>query len=316
MEQRMPNPRTEPGRSADAGDRVLLVVPAEEASRGRDVITLSELLGALWLEKWLVLAILLSAVVLSVVYALFATQWYRAEVVLVPVKQRPGAIMESLGALGGLSSLASLAGFEFGREDTAEPIAVLQSRDFTGTFIEDQNLLPVLFAKKWDAAVGTWKGDDPKEWPDIRDGVRFFDKKIRQVDEDKAAGLVTLTIEWTDPVAAANWANLLVERVNARMRERDLREAERNISYLRRELSDSNIVTLQQSVGRLLESEMQKLMLARGSSEYAFRVVDRAETPKWRSWPKRLQVVILGSLFGALSAVLIVFLRHAGRRAS
>jgi uncharacterized protein involved in exopolysaccharide biosynthesis len=314
MEQRMPNTRTDPGHSADAGDRVLFVMPAEETSRGRDEITLSELLRAIWIEKWLVLAIVMLAVLLSVAYALLATQWYRADVVLVTVKQHRGGIMEGLGALGGLSGLASLAGVDLGLDDSAEPIAVLQSRDLTGSFIKDENLLPVLFAKEWDAAAGRWKGEDRKKWPDVRDGVRYFDKKIRRVDEDKATGLVTLTIEWTDPVAAAAWANLLVERVNARMRERALREAERNVSFLRREMTDSNVVTLQQSVGRLLESEMQKMMVARGSTEYSFRVVDRAETPKWRSWPKRIQVVILGSLFGAMLAFLVVFFRNAGRR--
>jgi uncharacterized protein involved in exopolysaccharide biosynthesis len=72
-------------------------------------------------------------------------------------------------------------------------------------------------------------------------------------------------------------------------------------------------VTLQQSIGRLLESELQKLMLARGNEEFAFRVIDAASPPKERVRPKRALIAVVGTMLGGMLAVLIVFLSHAIR---
>jgi LPS O-antigen subunit length determinant protein (WzzB/FepE family) len=104
-----------------------------------------------------------------------------------------------------------------------------------------------------------------------------------------------------------------VVRLNERLRERALREAETNVAFLRAELAQTSVVTLQQSIGRLLESELQKLMLARGNEEFAFRVIDAASPPKQRVRPKRAQIAILGTILGGMLAVFGVFLLHVVR---
>lgn len=316
MEQRIPEARNQQPSEAIAADRIVMFIAPDQATRDRDEIKLSELWRIISTEKWTVIAVWLLAVAGSVAYALLAVQWWRAEVLLIPVSQNAGAVssrLGGLGGLGGLEGLASLAGVSLGGDDAAEPIAVLQSRDFTRSFVEDQKLLPVLFHDQWNAAAGRWMGTDSKKWPDDRDAVRLFEKSIRRVDLDKQTGLVTLSIEWTDPTLAAEWANLLVDRVNERMRARALLEADRNIKYLRQELAGSNLVTLQQSLGRLLENELQKMMVARGAREYAFRFVDRANPPKWRARPKRAVIVVVASLAGAILAVLAALWRHSVR---
>jgi LPS O-antigen subunit length determinant protein (WzzB/FepE family) len=231
-----------------------------------------------------------------------------------PVASRSNqGLANQLGQLGGL---ASLAGINLGgsNSNTAEPLAVLRSREFAREFIEHENLMPLLFKEKWvplaEGAPSAYRQKDI----DIRDGVRFFDRRIRDVQEDKKTGLVTLTIAWTDPKIAADWANLLVERVNEKMRARALDEAEANLSYLRAELAAANVVALQQSIGRLLENELQKVMLAKGNQEFSYRFVDRAVTPKWRSSPKRLQLLVLGGLAGVIVALALVFVRDSVRR--
>ena len=78
----------------------------------------------------------------------------------------------------GLSKLASQFGgvadiLSFGGSSNqkAEAIAILQSRVLTETYIREQNLLPILFASKWDATKGEWKARDPAKWPTLWDGV-------------------------------------------------------------------------------------------------------------------------------------------------
>ena len=296
------------GTQSDRGERLVFVMPqdAMSVSTGAD-IDLLELWNVFWSSRWLISAITAVFVTLAVVYALIATEWYSADVLLVPTEERS---TQGLGGLvGQLGGLASLAGVSVGGGDNVEPLAVLTSRDFTRAFIEDLDLLTVLFADDWDEERQRWKFEDPEDWPDLRDAVKYFDEEVRSVDED-SNGLVTLTIEWTDRDTAAEWANLLVKRLNDRMRQRALQEAETNVAYLQEELTDTNVVTLRQSISRLLETELQKLMLARGNEEFSFRVIDRAEPPKRRSKPNRILIVALALVFGGIISMFIVFVRH------
>jgi uncharacterized protein involved in exopolysaccharide biosynthesis len=305
------NPNDKP--SADAplgGDRMVLLVPPDTGRAG-DGLNLVQMWDIVWKDRWLVIAITATCTIISIVYALLATQWWRAEVAMVPAHQRQGLA----GQLGNLAGLASLAGLNITeRGDTAEAMAVLRSRELAQAFIEEQKLLPVLFAKDWDAKAGRWKASNPDDQPDMRDALKLFENRIRSITENKKTGVITLSIEWKDKNEAARWANLYIVRANDRMRSRAQTEAERNVKFLRDEATSTTVVTLQQSIAKLLEHELETLMLARGNEEFAFRVVDRATVPKWRASPKRTLTVILATLAGGLLSLLVIYLRQVLRR--
>jgi uncharacterized protein involved in exopolysaccharide biosynthesis len=149
---------------------------------------------------------------------------------------------------------------------------------------------------------------DPEDIPDVRDGIKYFDEQIRIVSEEVQTGLVRLSIEWKDPDLAADWANSLVNRLNKKMRERALAEAERNVEYLRNEMRTNDILQMEQSIARLLESELQKLMLARGSEEFSYKVLDPALTPIEPIRPRRLLAVLLGAIAGLMIGSIAVLM--------
>jgi len=301
-------PRLQPsGKGAE--ERLVYVMPEEAfAGTADDEITLRELWGILWRGKWLIIAVTAVFAVGSVVYALNAEEWYRSEALLAPADEK-----STSGMSGQLGGLAALAGVSVGGGDSSEALAVLRSREFAREFINEAGLLPVFFADAWDAAAGKWRDVDPEARPDVRDAVKYFHDNVLSVSQDRRSGLVTLAIEWTDPQVAAAWAEILVRRLNARLRQRALEEAETNVAYLQAELRQTSVVTLQQSIGRLLESELQKLMLARGNEEFAFRVIDSAAPPKYRVRPNRPLIAVLGTLMGGVLAVFAVFIGHALR---
>jgi uncharacterized protein involved in exopolysaccharide biosynthesis len=241
----------------------------------------------------------------AVVYALTATVWYRADVLLVAAEQQSS---QGLQGLGNLTTLAGLAGIRSRGGATVEPIAVLRSRDFIGEFIEARGIRSELVeAQPW------WARSDSSD-EDPREAIQFFIDNVLSVSEDVQTGLVSVSIQWLDPVVAADWANSLVRRVNDRMRERALKQADSHVTYLKQELATANLVTLQQSIGSLLESELQKAMLARVNEEFAFKVIDPAEVPKWRARPSRRQVVAFAVVVGLLVSSLTVLVRQAIRR--
>lgn len=283
----------------------------------RDVLSLERretgfgeaFLRSMWRGRWLVLAAVLVFGLLSTAYALSATQWFLAQAVLTPTspKNPPGLT----GQIEAFGMLAELAGVNAAGRNTSEPIAVLKSRDFARQFIEEKELLHVLLWDKWDARAGHWKQMDPQHQPDVRDAVRYFDENVLQVQEDKRTGLVTVGIRWTSATVAASWANTIVDRLNEQMRARALLEGEANIAYLQKELTEASQFPVQQAIARLLETELQKVMIARGYKEFSFRVVDHATVPKFRDSPKRTIIVAIGLLFGSFVGMLAVFVRQA-----
>lgn len=267
---------------------------------------LRDMLDELWRGKWIVLGVTAFFAVSSIVYSLLATEWYRAEVLLAPPNSK--STMSIGGDLGGL---AALAGVTVGGSDTAKALATLRSREFAGGLINELDLLPTLFADLWDEENGKWAPGDSRKWPDARDGIRYFHRKVLRVNEDRRTGLITVVVEWTEPELASYWANHAVKRLNERMRDQALEEAEKNVAYLTQELGRTSLVALQSSIGRLLESELQKLMLARGNDEFAFRVIDPAGVPKYRARPRRALIAVLGTMSGMALSVVIIFLAYA-----
>jgi uncharacterized protein involved in exopolysaccharide biosynthesis len=63
---------------------------------------------------------------------------------------------------------------------------------------------------------------------------------------------------------------------------------------------------------------MQKLLLARGNDEFAFKVVDRAVAPRKPTWPQRVIIVVAGAALGVLVSIVLIIAKREihGRRAS
>jgi uncharacterized protein involved in exopolysaccharide biosynthesis len=249
---------------------------------------------------------------IAVIVALWMTPIYEATVLLGVTTQ------DDQGVKGqGLSKLASQFGaaadiLDFGgfSNQKAEAVATLQSRVLTETYIREQNLLPILFAAKWDATRGEWKTKDPEKRPTLWDGNKLFDKKIRTVTEDKRSGLVSLTISWKNKEQAAQWATDLVARTNAYLREKALATSSRHIEYLNEELKHTSVLELQGAIFRLLEVEIKKTMIARGNDEYAFKTIDPAVVPREKSRPQRLLISAFGTLAGVFVGAMLALIRN------
>lgn len=252
----------------------------------------------------------------GVALALLLPPNYEATLVMAPVLEDTdgaklgGGAGALLSQFGGLAALGGIGLGGGGKK--SEALATLQSAALTQTFIEENQLLPVLFASRWDEQKKAWKpslfGDDPTLW----DGELKFRKKVRSVSEDKKTGLVTMTITWRDPELCAAWAKELVARTNSYLRNKAIAQSNKNIAYLNDQLSKTSVVELQKAIYGLVEAEIKKIMVANGSDEYAFRVIDPARVPEERSGPNRA-VLIIGGVFGGFllgSALALIFRRR------
>jgi uncharacterized protein involved in exopolysaccharide biosynthesis len=272
----------------------------------------------IWRHRMVVLLVAGFVTIVAVAIAFLATPVYRVTTVLLPVEESSiaGAV-RGLGDLGALAAMAGLGGAMSG-DLSIEAEALLRSRKFTEDFIRERNLLPVLFADKWDARQSKWRvaADDT---PQVSDGFQLFDRGVRRVGKDRRSGLVTLTIDWHDATVAADWANDLVRRVNEEMRARALKDTSATIAQLHEQLEATKVVPLQVSISELLEAQIKRQTFARVRSEFALRVVDPAVVPgdDEQVFPRRALLVVAGGAAGlVLGMFFAVVLGHIRRRSA
>ncbi len=242
---------------------------------------------------------------------------YRAEVLVVPVaSEQSTSTLSSLASR--LGAISGLAGLDLGSNDksTSTAVALLQSRRFIEQFITEHNLLPVLFASRWDTATGRWNVGPGQTPPSLADAYERFEKDIMTVTDDKKTGLMLLRIEWLDRRQASEWANALIAELNANTRDLAMRDATDNMEYLNRELRTAETVELRQSIYSLLQMQMNKRMMASTRPEYSFRVIDPAQAPEPRKSvrPHRLTYMLVGAVLGGLIGLWIAA-RYRRRRA-
>lgn len=294
---------------AAALPNVVYVVEQPESSRDHDEAEMGRLLQAIWRRRWWIAGLTTLITLAGVAYAMLATPIYRADAVLLP-RARTGGLGLS-EQLSQFSGLAGLAGISVNSGEKQEPLGVLRSNGFARRFIVQNKLLDVLADESGVRIVGDGAGG---ESPGIARIVSEFKRSVMSVEEDQKSGLVTVAVEWTNPDVAAKWANGMVRQLNDEMRLRALREADGNIRYLSDQLAKTGPVAIQESIARVLESEMQKAMLARGTNEYAFRIIDAAVPPAQRERPKRALIVVVAFVLGLGAAVSIALVADPMKR--
>ncbi len=296
---------------------------AAEVWRGRDVLDFHSLGLALWARRWVVVTASVFGALAALLTALLATPLFRAEAVLVPsTAQRVslgysmGDLQPSLSAAANASGVNALArlGVDTTRAATEEAIATLISREFGTRFISDENLAPLFFDRPWANVLGRWKVLAEKQRTE-QDAFEFFDKNVRRVAGDARTGFITLQITWRDPEVAAAWANDLVGRLNAQMRERAIERTATSLQALEDAFETATATETRQAINSLVERQINERLLASISDEYAFRIIDRALPPDKNDavWPRTLLMLIVGTSIGFVLGLTLVMLAYVSR---
>jgi len=276
-------------------------------------ITFLDLIKILIQYKWVMLIVFISVQVGAAIYSYTSTRTYNVGVVV-------AAAAESSSS-GGLSSLMSsfggggaLGAFTRTRDQVAQGMAILESEQFVREFINENSLLPILYADRWDPETSDWAESTTGEVPRISDGYRKFNSILRVSDDDSA--LVTITITWADPDLAAKWANRLVFTLNERLRSIAIEEANQTIEYLNKEIEKTRIVELRQAIFSMIEDQINTRTMANIRQEYAFKVISPAIAPDLDQYDSPRYVLIfllalfLGIVLGAFTCWFIYGLQQ------
>ena len=253
-------------------------------------------------ECWrLVLVLTVIGLLIGVSFGLLMKPVFEASIVMVPSAEQQSASPLG-GLLGDIGGLASLAGGLSQGGDKNEALALLRSRAFTEKFIVAENLLPVLFPDEWSE-------DGGDDIPTLYDAYTFFDTEIRTISENITEGTITMSVAWYDRFEAAEWANILVTRLNEYMRQRKIAEANQTLAYLNKELEKTSVVELRQVIFGLIQENIRTITVANVRKEYAFRVIDPAAPSDQNAYirPQRAILILTGTAVGFLFGLFIAF---------
>lgn len=287
------------------------------APAARPEFGLNDVIDFLLMEKWLIGVTTVLVTGAAIVLAFLTTPVYKVETVLAPVDTDRNSSIASLA--GQFTGLAAMAGISFGGGgEKEEAIGVLQSRALAGRFITENNLLPVLYADKWDAAHKKWQVSSQEDIPTMWGAIKRFQDKIFEVKQDPITGLVTVAIQWTDPVVASRWAGDITRMANAILQRRAIREAERSIEFLKVELAKTSLIEVQDAISRVIEAQTKALTMASVQDEFAFRIIDPPTAPDLQSpvKPRKRLIAAVGLVLGAMLGVLLAVLRALLRQRS
>ena len=242
---------------------------------------------------------------------------YKSTVTMISA-DRGDANLDIGGGLGsslqGLSSLAQidLSPFIGGSGVKQEALAILKSRGFVSKFIEQRNLMPVLFDKEDFAAR------NPEKIPTLQDAYEKFSEDILDIHEDIVENTIKLNIYWKDPTVGSNWANSLVTEINSHMRKDTIEETQKSIAYLEKVLPNVEIIQIQQAIYELIQAQIHKSMLAETRENYAFKVIDSAVPADSDRFvrPRRVLITLSASVLGLLIGGFSVIWRDYIRRVS
>ena len=215
------------------------------------------------------------------------------------------------------SSVTTTPTVDLNQPFTADEIAgLIQGRAFIYKFIQDNNLLPILFEKDWNKDKKAWEPSMVHRWIygdtiSIWDGYTKF-SDILDVETDDETNLTTISLKWTDAKLATEWANKIVGTINSQLRELAIKESEDVLAQLQEQLNRTSALELKLALYGLMETQMAKVTAAKVHPEFAMKILDNAVVPDDQAIPYFQLILIAVSLFlGLVIALSLVLLLHA-----
>ena len=161
-----------------------------------------------------------------------------------------------------------------------------------------------------ESSQGLPKVSPPKSSiPSSQEAYKKY-QAIMNIAADKKTSFITLSVEHESPFVAQQWVEIIMDQIDQVMRDQDRQTARKSIEYLNSVTPTVNYEEIKQALSSLQQEQMKRLMMVEASNNYIFKVLDSPIVPEVKVKPKRLLIVILGSMLGMMLTVLGVLVSH------
>ena len=289
-------------------------------------IDLKQLFFEVWKKKFFIGTFTLVSLILSTIIALNLPNTYTSKALLAPATTE-----DSLSSkLGNLSSFGNIAGFSLpsgSASKSQEAIERIKSFEFFSTyFLPNIKLENIMASKKWDSRKNILIYDNDlfdsnsKKWvrnisfpqkkvPSSQEAFKKYKEKV-SVTEDTKTGFVVISIDHHSPFVAKNWIDIIIYQINESMRNIDAEKAEKSIKYLNETASTNKIQSIKEVISKLLEDQIQTLMLTSSNESYIFKVIDSPVASEENSKPNRPLILIFSTFLSIVISSFIVLIQH------
>lgn len=287
---------------------------------------LKRMFRQVWVDKVFIITSTLAVAILAVMITLTLPDVYRSEAVLAPSE----SFASDIPQVGGLSSLASIAGLRLGQSNSQVELALeyLRSRVFLDSFLQKypSAQIELMAVDHWDKGSNTLFYDEdvydkstdtwlrePKPMrpaqPTLEETHEIFLENL-SIEQNRISPFIRLSFTHESPHVAQRWVVRLIQEVNYFLQQKSLVQTERSIAYLEEQLLSTQVDYINQSLFTLIQTQMEKRMLAQTSPEYIFQIIDPPHISGRKYAPNRLLIVFLCMLLGGTLSTIFTILRH------
>jgi uncharacterized protein involved in exopolysaccharide biosynthesis len=168
----------------------------------------------IWSRRIMLVLLFTVSVLVTMIAGLLSPKYYRSETVIAPVMPEAGGLAAALSNLPLAGTLVGDSGFQ---KPADKIMIVLKSRTLAEQVVRKFDLLPTFYETKWDSEKKAWK--DPEKHPFMQDAVMMLLDNVVDLKKSKE-GIVTISVEWKDPVLAADIANYYVAALTEFIRDK------------------------------------------------------------------------------------------------
>ena len=100
---------------------------------------------------------------------------------------------------------------------------------------------------------------------------------------------------------------MVIFEVNDQLREKDLKESDLALDFLKSEASTATVMEIKRSISNLIQNQLEIQMMAKINEEYVLKIIEPPFVPEKKFKPSRARICILltllGVFFGAIFAL-------------
>tara|TARA_B100000886_G_C20371894_1_gene469985 strand:+ start:79 stop:1023 length:945 start_codon:yes stop_codon:yes gene_type:complete len=292
-----------------------------------DEIDLKELFSVLWSSKYPIAGVTFVFLLATIIYSLYQPNFYQSSALLSPIEEQN----DISAAMKSYNNLANFAGINLPSQTSISKSQKALDKLGSLSFFTE-NILPNIFLPDL-MAVDSW---DPKSnnisynsndfsnekqlWvreykfpqtqvPSAQESYKVFKERLTVV-EDSDSGFITVSIKHQSPYIAKAWTELLISEINSFFRIKDQAEAQLAIDFLNAQIAQTNFKEVKQVIAQLLQQKTQQLSIIEVSDFYVFEYIDPPAVMEEKYEPKRLLMLIIGTLLGLSFGLIVSLIRY------
>jgi len=210
-----------------------------------------------------------------------------------------GSELGNLGALVGINMVDSSS-------EADKALAIMKTRKFIQEYVDKYNYTPYLTAvEKWvrtsNEVIFSERYSKDRGWLDTEPDIFEIKKSLLsrvKIAQDNVSNFYSISMTHESPYIAKEMLENLVNELNKLMQQKAIASSELNVQYLQRELSNVNNLDFRQTLLKLVEAELQQVMIARVHQDFVFIIEDPAVLKMQHSYPNYFLMLIISIFIG------------------